>query len=202
MAMTARARAKGLRKSRELLGPDVAVRAFGIGVVGPDPRQTATVIVLAAAAVAVLFVLVLNVIPPGGVLGVVILLVIYWLIDRPAAVVIADRGVAILERSWWSGVPTRIAKLLAPGSLAGSCARRTGGYVHVPAHQLWLRARRSTSASATPSPWFGRLRRPRPRRRVSSAASAERPRKVTASARTRAERARHRACRGVWRRRR
>ncbi|MGD0742372.1 MAG: hypothetical protein ABSA31_03670 [Acidimicrobiales bacterium] len=154
MAMTARARAKGLRKSRELLGPDVAVRAFGIGVVGPDPRQTATVIVLAAAAVSVLFVLVLNVIPPGGVLGVVILLVIYWLIDRPAAVVIADRGVAILERSWWSGVPTRIAKLLAPGSLAGSCARRTGGYVHVPAHQLWLRAKEyERLCNAVPLVW-------------------------------------------------
>ena len=68
--------------------------AYGIGVIGPDPRRTdALLVVVFAVAIALSFVFLGVIIIPG----VLLVVVIHGAIDRPASVAVTSRGVAILS---------------------------------------------------------------------------------------------------------
>ena len=123
MAMTKRARSRRLRQSEQLLGAGTNAQAYGIGVIGPDPRRTdALLVVVFAAAIALSFVFLGVIIIPG----VLLVVVIHGAIDRPASVAVTSRGVAILARSELNGRPRKVLTVLPHGVLTDGTVRRTG----------------------------------------------------------------------------
>ena len=136
MAMTKRARSRRLRQSEQLLGAGTNAQAYGIGVIGPDPRRTdALLVVVFAAAIALSFVFLGVIIIPG----VLLVVVIHGAIDRPASVAVTSRGVAILARSELNGRPRKVLTVLPHGVLTDGTVRRTGSYVHLADLHLWFR---------------------------------------------------------------
>jgi len=136
MAMSKRARSKGLRKSEQLLGAGTGGREYGVGVVGPDPRKTAALMVLIlAVAIALSFVFLGVIIIPG----VLLVAAIFGAIDRPASVAVTNQGVAVLARSQVSGRPRKVLTVLPHAILADQTISRSGSYVHLPIFHLWFR---------------------------------------------------------------
>jgi hypothetical protein len=136
MAMSKRTRAKGLLKSRELLGAGSDAHEYGIGVIGPDPRQTSAVLLIVLAGAVALSFLFLGVIIIPGVL---LVGAIFGAVDRPAAVSMTKQGVAVFVRSEFNGRPRRLLTVLPQGVLTDHTVTRSGGYVHLPQFQLWFR---------------------------------------------------------------
>ncbi len=136
MAMTKRTRAKGLRKSEQLLGSGVSAHEYGIGVIGPDPRRTDVVLVMIfGVAIALSFVFLGVIIIPG----VLLVAAIHGAIDRPASVAVTNQGIVILARSELSSQPRKVLTVLPHGVLADATVRRSGAYVHLPNFHLWFR---------------------------------------------------------------
>ena len=136
MAMTKRARSRRSRQSEQLLGAGTNAQAYGIGVIGPDPRRTdALLVVVFAAAIALSFVFLGVIIIPG----VLLVVVIHGAIDRPASVAVTSRGVAILARSELNGRPRKVLTVLPHSVLTDGTVRRTGSYVHLVDLHLWFR---------------------------------------------------------------
>ena len=136
MAMTKRTRSRRLRQSEQLLGAGTNAEAYGIGVIGPDPRRTdALLVVVFAAAIALSFVFLGVIIIPG----VLLVVVIHGAIDRPASVAVTSRGVAILARSELNGRPRKVLTVLPHSVLTDGTVRRTGSYVHLADLHLWFR---------------------------------------------------------------
>jgi hypothetical protein len=138
MVMRDKTRAKGLRKSEQLLGAGAVAKEYGIGVIGPDPRLTTWIIVgvLAVAAVVLLF---FGMVIYPGLVGILLLYALYGAIERPASVAVTNGGVAVLARSEFNGHPRKVLTVLPQGVLATPTALRSGGYVHLPDLHLWFR---------------------------------------------------------------
>ncbi len=131
-----KSRAKGLKKSEQLLGGGTVANQYAIGVIGPDPRRTSVLIVLIfAAAIALSLVFLGFIIIPG----VLLIAVAFGAIDRPASVAVTNRGVAVLARSELNGRPRKLLAVLPQGVLADRTVLRSGGYVHLPEFHLWFR---------------------------------------------------------------
>ena len=134
--MSKKGRAKGLKKSEQLLGGGTVANQYGLGVIGPDPRRTSVFIVLVfAVAIALSFVFLGVIIIPG----VLLIAVSFGAIDRPASVAVTNRGVAVLARSELNGRPRKLLAVLPQGVLADGTVLRSGGYVHLPEFHLWFR---------------------------------------------------------------
>ena len=142
-----------------MLGAGTAVREYGVGVIGPNPRATAAGIVLAFAAIVVVAVVFFHVILVPGVLFVVVIAAIYGAIDRPASFVVTDRGLVVLARSEVNGRPRRVITVLPESVLIAPTVRRSGGYVHLPELHVWIRRDdherlvSATGATLTTSRW-------------------------------------------------
>jgi hypothetical protein len=160
MAMSKKARAKGLQKSQELLGANSGAHDYGIGVIGPDPRRTSVVLLIVLAGAVALSFLFLGVIIIPGVL---LVGAIFGAIDRPASVSITNQGMAVFARSEVNGHPRKLLTVLPHSVLTDRTVTRSGGYVHLPEFQLWFRQKEyerlvagdgpmATSPQATPLP--------------------------------------------------
>jgi hypothetical protein len=134
--MSKKARSKGLKKSEELLGGGTVADRYAIGVIGPDPRRTsAFVVMVLAVAIALSFVILGVIIIPG----VLLIAAIFGAIDRPASVVVTNRGVAVLARSEFNGRPRKLLAILPQNVLADRTVLRSGAYVHLPDFHIWFR---------------------------------------------------------------
>ncbi len=134
--MRERTRSKGLRKSEQLLGAGTDARAYGVAVIGPDPRRTlALMVMVLAVAIALSFVFLGIIIIPG----VFLMGAIFGAIDRPASIAITNRGVAVLARSEFNGRPRKVLTVLPQGALADRTVLRAGTHVHLPELHLWFR---------------------------------------------------------------
>ena len=129
MAMTTKARTRGLKKTQQLLGAGADVRSYGIGVIGPDPRRTIALIVIVFAAAIALSFIFLNVIIIPSVL---LVLVIFGAIDRPASLAMTDRGVAVFGRSEITGRPRKFLTVLPPSVLGDRGVVQSNSRVHLP----------------------------------------------------------------------
>jgi len=138
MATRQRTRNKGLQASQKLLGSTTRAIAYGIGLIGPDPRATTAFIVVGAVVLVLLFVFVAGAIVIPGVLA---LALIYYAIDQPTAVVVTSTGLAILTRSVVSGRPKKLLFVVPLGVFADSEVRTSRGFVELPAERVWLRKR-------------------------------------------------------------
>lgn len=104
MALSARNREKSRAKSQELL-PGSQVLAYAVGRRGSNPvvvgLTIAGVFVLVSAAISAL---------TGTlfIIGVLPFLIVQHLASPPAAVAVADQGVALLRRSVWTGRPSAV----------------------------------------------------------------------------------------------
>jgi len=151
MAIWHRTRKKGLHASQELLGSSTRAIAYGIGLIGPDPRTTIAFIVVGAIVLVLLFVFVAGAIVIPGVLA---LALIYYAIDQPTAVVVTSTGIAIITRSVVTGRPKRLLFIIPLDVLAGSQVRTSRSFLELPAERVWLRKKefellRSAAASLT-----------------------------------------------------
>jgi hypothetical protein len=136
MAMTKKTRSKRLRKSEQLLGAGTDGHGYGIGVIGPDPRRTDLLLLLVfVVSIALSFVFLRVIIIPG----VLLVAAIHGAIDRPASVVVTNRGVGILARSEFNGRPRKVLTVLPHGVLTDGTVERSGSYVHLPNFHLWFR---------------------------------------------------------------
>jgi hypothetical protein len=138
MAMTKRARSRGLKKTQQLLGTGADVRSYGVGVIGPDPRRTIALIVLVfGVAIALSFVFLNVIIIPS----VLLVLVIFGAVDRPASFAMTDRGMAVFARSELTGRPRKFLTVLPSGVLTGQGVKQSTSHVHLPEFHLWLRTK-------------------------------------------------------------
>ena len=136
--MSKKGRTKSVRRSEEILGRGIVADHYALGVIGPDPRRTsALVALLLAVAIALSFILFGAIIIPG----VLFIVVLFAVIDRPASVAVTDRGVAVLARSEVNGRPRKLLAVLPQGVLADRTVVRSGSYVHLPDFHLWFRTK-------------------------------------------------------------
>jgi hypothetical protein len=113
MAVTKRARAKGTKAAADLLPTGSHVRAYAIGRAHAR-LTTGSVVVGGAFLIAVMVALMLGyVLLPGGLL----VLFLFREVRPPRAVVVADMGLTVMNRSFWNGRPSRILAALPPAPL-------------------------------------------------------------------------------------
>jgi hypothetical protein len=154
--MSDRMRRKGTAAAQKLLEPGTEIRAYGAGVTGPYPLYTMFAVlgiaVVIYAALALLFGMILG---PGG----VVLIAIGYSINGPRAVVIADKGVALLRRSVWTSKPDRVLALLPPGVVSHAVDEKRGPRVKIqlgPEH-VWMHEREHrrllAAAAGIPTSW-------------------------------------------------
>lgn len=136
--MRQRTRNKRLRASQTLLGSTTRAMAYGIGLMGPDPRQTTIYIVGGAIVLVILFAVVAG---PVVIPGVLALALIFYAIDQPAAVVVTNTGVAILTRSVFTGRPKKLLSVVPLSDVADSRVQPSGSFVELPSERIWLRKR-------------------------------------------------------------
>jgi hypothetical protein len=156
VAISDRTRRKGTAAAQKLLEPGTEIRAYSVGVTGPYPLYTVLgVLGLAVAIYASLALLFGMVLGPGGVL----LAVIGYSINGPRAVVVADKGVALLRRSLWTSKPDRVLALLPPGVVSHAVAEKRGPRVRIelgPEH-VWMHEREHrrllAAAAGIPTSW-------------------------------------------------
>jgi hypothetical protein len=103
-----RTRRKALESASTLLGSSVYVREVGFGRAHKRWTTTATVISAIFGSAFVLALLFGVALFPGG----VALLVVLHSVWPPRAVAVADQGVALLQRSVWTGRPNKVIALL------------------------------------------------------------------------------------------
>ena len=156
MAMRERTRSKGLKKSEQLLGSGMSARAYGIAVIGPDPRRTVSLMVMVlAVAIALSFVVLGLIVIPG----VLLVFAIFVAIDRPASLVMTNQGVAVLARSEFNGRPRKVLTVLPQGVLVDRSVSHSGAYVHLPDLHLWFRKKEydrllaATDGTMVSDPW-------------------------------------------------
>jgi len=136
VALSESARTKGLARSQELLGPGVHAQHYGIGLTGPDPRRTRIWIVIVFAVMAFVTLVLVRI---GIVPGALLVMIVYWSIDKPTAVVTSGQVAHVLERSFWNGRPSRVLVTLPTTELVAPHATVEGSFVHVPGLRLWLK---------------------------------------------------------------
>src|ERR1700730_9965145 len=121
MAVSDRARAKGAQSARQLLLAPTDIREYVIG--RGNPRVTTGAIV-ACSIFASAFLVALafgTILLPGGLL----LIYVIHAVRPPRAVVVADQGVAVLEKSFLNGRPTKVLGMIPAGILS---VADTGGH--------------------------------------------------------------------------
>ena len=156
VATSERTRRRGTAAALKLLEPGTTVQAYAVGVTGPYPMYTVLGMLGIAVGIytfmAVVFGLVLG---PGGVL----LAAVGYGINGPRAVVLADKGVALLRRSVWTSKPDQVLALLPPGVVTHAVAEKRGTRVRIqlgPEH-VWLHEREHrqllAAAAGIPTSW-------------------------------------------------
>jgi hypothetical protein len=156
VAITDRTRRKGTASAQKLLEPGTTIQAYSVGVTGPYPLYTVVGVLGGAVVVYTAFaVLVGLVVGPGGIL----LAVIGYRINGQRAVVVADKGVALLRRSLWTSRPDRVIALLPPGVVSHAVAEKRGSRVRIqlgPEH-VWLHEKEHrrllAAAAGIPASW-------------------------------------------------
>jgi hypothetical protein len=123
MAVSDRARAKGAQSARQLLPAPTDIRDYVVG--RGNPRLTTGAIV-ACSIFACAFLVALafgTVLLPGGLL----LIYVIHAVRPPRAIVVADQGVAVLEKSFLNGRPTKVLAMIPAGmlSVAGASGHQT-----------------------------------------------------------------------------
>ncbi len=117
MALSDQSRSKALAKAAELLGPDAPPRSY---VVGRGHARWSPGATAATAGFAVVFVVALlagYVLLPGWLLAVYL----FHEVRPPRALALTDRGVALLQRSFWNTRPSAVIGMFplpvtAPGA--------------------------------------------------------------------------------------
>ena len=108
MALSGRAREKGMQKASTLLPPETRLRTYAVGR-GHGRMTTGAMVAggifLAAFVVALALGFILI---PGGLL----LVFVISEVRPPRAVVITDQGIGVLARSIWTGRPSKVLALL------------------------------------------------------------------------------------------
>lgn len=107
MSMSSRQRTKSMKAAQQLL-PDAQVHGYAIGRSGLQPT------VAIAAVLAGLFVLAVVMMFLTGFFlmpGLIFIVVIQHFVSPPRALVICDRGIALTNRSIWTGRPSKVLQL-------------------------------------------------------------------------------------------
>ena len=99
MTMSKRLRAKSLERRRAIVGDDTAL-AYGMGFVGLDPRRTRWQILGAAVIFSNFLVAVVK---AAFIPGWIVWYIIFLSLSRPVGVVVTDKHVIILQRSFVTG---------------------------------------------------------------------------------------------------
>jgi hypothetical protein len=113
MAMTDRNRQRGAQKAQSLL-PGTRIGAYVAGRTGPNPVTVTMALLGAFAALsAAIFVATGAFVFPG----LLLILLFQYLVVPPRALVLCDQGVALLNRSVWTGRPTRVVSQMPHGTI-------------------------------------------------------------------------------------
>src|SRR3954447_3639444 len=151
-----RTRRKGTAAAVKLLEPGTTIQAYAVGVTGPYPLYTALGVIGLAVAIYVTVLLLFGLlIGPGA----IVLAAIGYRVNGPRAIVIADKGVALLRRNLWTSKPDQVLALLPPGVVTHDVAERRGTRVRIqlgPEH-IWLHEREHrvllAAAAGIPTSW-------------------------------------------------
>jgi hypothetical protein len=108
MAMSDRTRAKGTQSAQALLPPGTVVRDYVIGRANPR-LATGAIVALSIFGCAFLVALAFGtILVPGGLL----LIYVIHAVRPPRPVVVADQGIAVFEKSFLNGRPTKALAML------------------------------------------------------------------------------------------
>jgi hypothetical protein len=111
--MSARARVNGIKKARPLLPPGTTARDYLAGRANAR-MTTGALVAISVFTVAFLVALALGtILIPGGLL----LIYVVHAIRPPRAIVVADEGLAVFEKSFLNGRPTKLLALVAPAGV-------------------------------------------------------------------------------------
>jgi hypothetical protein len=113
--------------------------AYAAAVSGPDPRKTIGLIIGGAIVLDIVLAASAHIAFGPGALIIVVLMLVYSAIDKPRAVVVSDRGVAVVGRSAWSGRSHEILSICASAEWLEPAIVQRGSYVEIPTHKLWIR---------------------------------------------------------------
>lgn len=123
-----RSRQKGAAAAARLLDPGTTPREY---VVGHAHARLTTGAIVAISVFSFVFLVALAmgyIIIPGGLL----LIFVYQSVRPPRAIVVADQGLAVLNRSWFNGRPSKVVTLVGHPAFPVSSAVRTGNKVTFP----------------------------------------------------------------------
>jgi hypothetical protein len=135
MAMRKRTRTKGIAKSRAILGPDVEILGYGVGVTGMDPRRTIGIILAAEVAIVVSTTLAFH---RPFVPGILIIVLIRAALNRPVAIVRLPKGFVLMNRSNFTGQPVGHIGTLSFDAFEEPSSQSVGNYRHNSAANLWI----------------------------------------------------------------
>lgn len=113
MALSARARAKGAESARKLLPQDTVLRDYVVGRANAR-LTTGAIVALSIFSCAFLIALALGtILIPGGLL----LIYVVHAARPPRVLVVADQGVAVLEKSFLNGRPSKVLAMIPAGMM-------------------------------------------------------------------------------------
>jgi hypothetical protein len=131
-------RKKGFAAAQQLLGPDVNVIDYSVGMSGSWPTGVVLTMLAAWLLLTVALMLLLHTLV---IVGVIPMIALRYLLNRPVGIATAPQGVALLERSFWNGRPNAVAALLPAGALLATEDRGNWVQLLAPPHSFWITKR-------------------------------------------------------------
>ena len=151
MWITNRTRAKSSAKAQALLG-EGTITGYAFGETGPNPSHT--ILALIAGAVAI-FAITFALFRTGIIVGALIVYAIKFYVNPPRGIAIADRGVALLKRGYWTVQPNQLLAKL-PHDAANNVVQQSGSRVLVDfgIEKVWVTKKEYAHLQAAAAPRF------------------------------------------------